>query len=65
MSAALSNNENTVYVISNRGLLFSLFDNANYTSRLQELELNKYVAWSCILNFLFKINKEVRYSSSR
>lgn len=51
---------NVVQVVSNRGYVYSLFDNPLYNQTLAHMGLKRDTAFSCLFNYLFKLDPKVK-----
>lgn len=51
--------EKVFFISQNRGVTFDVFHNEEYHKRLREIGMNERNIFSCLFNFLFKINDDV------
>lgn len=49
----------TIMSVSNRGRTIQMFENPAYARRLKEMELNPYIAFGCLVNFLLQPKPEI------
>jgi hypothetical protein len=55
----LGGDARTTLLVSNRGKTIRMFENQHYVQRLQDMKLNPYTAFGCLLNYLVQPKPQI------